>query len=696
MMGMFSFVKKKSLLWKKHDFCYNYNIKGKGIRMKKFTSFLSILSWLALLGFLGLKLYQVDFAFTSVLDSLQTTYQGGVLYLLDFSSIDLNYGLYAFAVLLYSLSLLLAFFKLLFQGRLVVALSFLIHLTLTLVLLLAVLNDPSLLTGLLNDVQSTSLLVQLQAITLLGFIGLAILSFLVLLLSFIRQPVISSGSPKVIEQEDDLLANELKRFVVPNQVSVQVPPVVNMAPSPVAMLQPQPVVQTPPLDTNRRIDELKARETVHQIKEKIRVIIRAQLAQLPPPSSEASPVQNTGSPTPSVVSEDMVRKLVTELFQQEFNRLLQQQKEELSSLINEELIKYDALNREVIETMINEKIEHHTVQALQHVEQTSSTPSQAGLSKNESYVSKDELASALASLQPTQNQEDAIRAVVLSVLSEQSTPLTSLDTQDVQKDEIATQHTDTLESKDVENVEQPPSRVDLTQPVDTLSPESSSEEPTSSMVNQINESEGEIPVNEPSKPIDEPLIVTPEVATEPIKKAKTKQPKVEVEPSSQPSLNISPEDQFKSVLPANSKVTRTGKKKIIRVSFQKRMAKASLEQRQHYDELKNYLLSYRVKSRVSSVGDMFRLHKEEYVKIAIAGKGLKLYMALDPKDYENSTIPVDDASDKKMYQNIPLVFRVKSDLSLKRAKVLIDDLMLKKNLPQKEVLDLPWSKQFTK
>ena len=155
-------------------------------------------------------------------------------------------------------------------------------------------------------------------------------------------------------------------------------------------------------------------------------------------------------------------------------------------------------------------------------------------------------------------------------------------------------------------------------------------------------------------------------------------------------------DQFKSVLPPEVGVTRTGKKKIIRIPFQERMAKAEAVVLNHYDELKNYLLSFQVKSRISNVGEMFRLHKEEYVKITIAGKGLKLYLALNPEDYKDSPIPVDDASDKKMYQLIPLVFKVKSELSLKRAKKLIDDLMAKKGLPQQEIPFLPWSKAFQK
>ena len=154
--------------------------------------------------------------------------------------------------------------------------------------------------------------------------------------------------------------------------------------------------------------------------------------------------------------------------------------------------------------------------------------------------------------------------------------------------------------------------------------------------------------------------------------------------------------QFKSVVSPDIGVTRTGKKKIIRIPFQDRMSSADPMILSHYDELKNYILSFQVKSRISNVGDIFRLHKEVYVKITIAGKGLKLYLALNPEDYKDGPIPVDDASDKKMYKDIPLVFKVKSELSLKRAKKLIDDLMAKKGLPQKEIPFLPWSKAFQK
>ena len=80
-----------------------------------------------------------------------------------------------------------------------------------------------------------------------------------------------------------------------------------------------------------------------------------------------------------------------------------------------------------------------------------------------------------------------------------------------------------------------------------------------------------------------------------------------------------------------------------------------------------------MKSRVSNTGDTFRLHKVTFVKITVAGKALKLYFALNPKDYANTTLPVQDAGDKGTYKDIPLVFKVKSDLSVRRAKQLIAD-----------------------
>jgi len=131
-----------------------------------------------------------------------------------------------------------------------------------------------------------------------------------------------------------------------------------------------------------------------------------------------------------------------------------------------------------------------------------------------------------------------------------------------------------------------------------------------------------------------------------------------------------------------------------RLTFGERLLQSEKDVQNLYNELKNEILSYGVKSRVSAVGDTFRLHKKMYVRITVAGKSLKLYFALDPKDYENSTIPVQDASGKALYEEIPLVFKVKSDLSVRRAKELIQATMEKDSLEQGEVGKVNWIKEL--
>lgn len=133
---------------------------------------------------------------------------------------------------------------------------------------------------------------------------------------------------------------------------------------------------------------------------------------------------------------------------------------------------------------------------------------------------------------------------------------------------------------------------------------------------------------------------------------------------------------------------------IIRIPFTERIVDADQEMMDNYNELKNEILSWGVKSRVSNSGDTFRLHRKTYIKLTIAGKSLKLYFALDPNEYKESAIPVQDAGDKAVYADIPLIFKVKSPLSLRRAKQLIQDVMEKDGLEQGEVGTVNWVKEI--
>lgn len=113
-----------------------------------------------------------------------------------------------------------------------------------------------------------------------------------------------------------------------------------------------------------------------------------------------------------------------------------------------------------------------------------------------------------------------------------------------------------------------------------------------------------------------------------------------------------------------------------RIPFAERIAHFDKELLEKYDELKNYMLAYGIKSRLSSSGDSFRAKRVMYFKITNSGNsGFKVYFKLDLDAYANTTYPLKDAQGIKMYEEVPAFMYLKSDLSLKRCKELVDDVM---------------------
>lgn len=111
----------------------------------------------------------------------------------------------------------------------------------------------------------------------------------------------------------------------------------------------------------------------------------------------------------------------------------------------------------------------------------------------------------------------------------------------------------------------------------------------------------------------------------------------------------------------------------VRIPFAKKMKASSRDLKDKYDELRDYILSYGLKSRISVDGDTFRLKTVRLVQITVTGNKMKVYFALNPNDYITSTLPVRAATAKK-YKDIKAVMDVKSDLSVRRAKILIDTI----------------------
>ena len=191
----------------------------------------------------------------------------------------------------------------------------------------------------------------------------------------------------------------------------------------------------------------------------------------------------------------------------------------------------------------------------------------------------------------------------------------------------------------------------------------------------------------------------PAPAPEPVKEEKKPEPKPEpAKEEAKPAPAPAPVVEVKPAAPLFTKKEKPEGQpeapKYERLTFAERLLQSEKDVQDLYNELKNEILSYGVKSRISANGDTFRLHKKMYVRITVAGKSLKLYFALNPADYANTTLPIQDASNKEMYAEIPLVFKVKSGLSVRRCKELIQDTMDKDGLEQGEIGKVNWIKEL--
>ena len=183
------------------------------------------------------------------------------------------------------------------------------------------------------------------------------------------------------------------------------------------------------------------------------------------------------------------------------------------------------------------------------------------------------------------------------------------------------------------------------------------------------------------QPVEEPVEEEPEEqpeeqpAEEPVEEEPVEeQPEEELDEEEEEEEEESPEAPVD-----NSPVGPASKGKRRRANFETRLKNSEFDLRHKYYDLRDYIKWYGLRNRISIPGDTFSYKRQRYVFVTIVGKHIRVYLGLDPNAYADSTIPVEPAKAKK-YEDLPCLLRVKSDLSYRRAKKLVDDLMQKVGL----------------
>ena len=161
---------------------------------------------------------------------------------------------------------------------------------------------------------------------------------------------------------------------------------------------------------------------------------------------------------------------------------------------------------------------------------------------------------------------------------------------------------------------------------------------------------------------------------------------VEEEPEGEEEVIDEPVEEKKEsniVIQEFQVVDENGEPKKIKRKFNTKMMFAPYETKEYYNEIKNYLTMYRAKSRASSRCETYR-YKGLVAKVALGGKSVKVFLALDTSIIdENPKYHLRDFSEKKQYQEVPVMIKVRSPRSLKYFKELVDIMMANRGVKPK-------------
>lgn len=126
-------------------------------------------------------------------------------------------------------------------------------------------------------------------------------------------------------------------------------------------------------------------------------------------------------------------------------------------------------------------------------------------------------------------------------------------------------------------------------------------------------------------------------------------------------------------------------------SFVAKLSLSSDDTLAYYSDLKNELLSYKkIKERTSWGYETFRRGRKLIAKLAVRGKTLRLYVALDPSNFEKAI----DVSHVKSHASVPCLLKIKNPRRLGYAKALISLAMQEAEVTRKEIEYVDYTETF--
>ncbi len=199
----------------------------------------------------------------------------------------------------------------------------------------------------------------------------------------------------------------------------------------------------------------------------------------------------------------------------------------------------------------------------------------------------------------------------------------------------------------------------------------------------------EFDLPEETAPVAEPITPTQRPAPQPVVAAQP-QPVPDSEPvpmdeEPQP-VYYQPQPVYYQPQPTEIYAARGVGAIDIRAPFEERLEELGETIMSYHARLQAHLTSYRkVKSRYSARYDSYRSGRNLLAKMAVGGKTLKLYLALDPADQAlaSGKYHPRDVSNTAAYAEVPFMLPIRSDLAVRKAMRVIDYMMNNFQIPKK-------------
>lgn len=119
-----------------------------------------------------------------------------------------------------------------------------------------------------------------------------------------------------------------------------------------------------------------------------------------------------------------------------------------------------------------------------------------------------------------------------------------------------------------------------------------------------------------------------------------------------------------------------------KITYVLKLKMASNQTKEYYSIVKNYMLSYGLKSRITANKETFR-KKGSLAIIKMAGKTIKIYLAIRPEPFIEEGYKVSFIDDTLEFEEYPCLIKITSKRSIETFKLVFDVLMMDKNFKLK-------------